>query len=271
MRHWLGIVLLTLAVPRPASAEPTSWHEGVAGQRRVRHLVAVSIAGAVYAASETVLKGSLAPDHCRWCQPPSLDESVRDALVWDDRGRARTLSNLTGYVAAPVFGVGLSALAAASAAEPGSRFGRVLDDTLPIFEAVAYSQLLVQAVKFSVGRARPRVHFSTTGTGSGKDDNVSFFSGHTELGFAIAVSAGMVAHRRGSSLEPAVWTLGLGLAATTGYLRIAADEHYLTDVAVGALFGASMGYVIPRLLWGESAHHLALLPTGRGLALSGEL
>jgi membrane-associated phospholipid phosphatase len=34
----------------------------------------------------------------------------------------------------------------------------------------------------------------------------------------------------------------------SGYLRIAADKHYLSDVLTGALLGSAMGVAIPLLL-----------------------
>jgi len=59
---------------------------------------------------------------------------------------------------------------------------------------------------------------------------------------------GTVASMRGYASEPLFWSVGMGLAAFVGYLRIAADKHYFTDVLVGALVGTVSGIVVPRLL-----------------------
>lgn len=266
---------LSLTLPAPkATAERSGgarWYQGPAGRRRAWRLAAVTTAGALYLASETFLKDGLTADQCRWCRPPSLDERVRDSLVWSDRAQADTLSNLTGYVAAPLVGVGLLAIIGATRDGEDSTMARILDDTLPVLEAVAYSQLLVQAVKFSVARQRPRVRFAEEPVTPGNDDNVSFFSGHSALTFALATSAGLIAQRRGSSLAPVIWTLGYGLAGSTAFLRIAADEHYFTDVLVGSAFGAAAGYLAPRLLDRADGHHLAVLPAPGGLTVIGSL
>lgn len=274
----LGAVLsVSAAAPEAmAQAERASWTDGDAGSRRVTHLVSVSAAALAYAASATVLKGTLSADECRWCDPPGLDRSVRNALVWNNRERASSISDLTGFLAAPVFSLGITAMMAVrDAGDTESRFGRALDDTLPILETVMYSQLIVQAVKFSVGRQRPRAHF---GGGSSADDheaNLSFFSGHASLTFALATAAGVVAHRRDSAAEPAIWAVGMGLAATTAYLRIAADQHYFTDVTVGALFGIGAGILIPTLLDHDRdddenrSQQTMILPTPTSLTLSG--
>lgn len=274
----LGAVLsVSAAAPEAAAqAERASWTDGDAGSRRVTHLVSASAAALAYAASATVLKGTLAADECRWCDPPGLDRSVRNALVWDNPKRASTISDLTGYLATPVFTLGLTAMMAVrDAGDTESRFGRALDDTLPILETVLYSQLIVQAVKFSVARQRPRAHF---GGGASPDDheaNLSFFSGHASLTFALATAAGVVAHRRDSAAEPVIWAVGMGLAATTSYLRVAADQHYFTDVTVGALFGIGAGVLIPTLLDHDrdddenGSQQTMILPTPTSLMFTG--
>lgn len=261
-----------LAAARPARAEP--WFRGDAGTRRITHLLLAAGGGALYEISETVAKPALAPDRCRWCDVDGLDARVRGSLRWTDTGRAASISNLTGFVAAPVLMFGMTALAASGAAVDGERVGRIIDDALPIFETVVYSELVVQAVKFTFGRQRPEVHFRAPGAATTQDDNLSWFSGHATLTFGLAVSAGVVAHRRGSALEPVIWATGLTLAATTAYLRIAADKHYLTDVLAGAMWGTATGILIPHFFHAGHAghalpHDLSVVPQGRGVAVAG--
>ncbi len=50
---------------------------------------------------------------------------------------------------------------------------------------------------------------------------------------------------RGYRLASVVWATSLPMAAATGYLRIAADKHYLTDVLTGALIGSAVGFLVP--------------------------
>jgi len=259
-------VLVGLAAAGPAWAE--SWYRGAAGRRRASHLVFASAAGALYVVSETIAKPALAPDRCRWCSVDGLDDGVRRSLAWSDPRRAASISNLTGFVAAPVLVFGLTALAASSAAGDGERAGRIIDDALPIFETVVYSELVTQAVKFTFGRQRPEVHFRDPGAAASQDSNLSWFSGHATLTFGLAVSAGVVAHRRGSALEPVIWATGLTLAATTAYLRIAADKHYLTDVLAGAVWGTATGILIPRLTH-ALPRNLRVVPGARGVAVAG--
>lgn len=227
-----------------------------------------ALGGALYLSSETFLKDNLAPLQCRVCSGPAFDNTVRSALVWNRTGTASTLSNLTGFVSAPAFGLG--AIAVANYMR-GSDTARWIDDAVPIVEASVLAGLLNQTVKFAVGRQRPFVRVADPMRPAELDDNVSFFSGHATLAFAIATSAGMVAHARSYSIEPIVWAGGYALAATTGYLRIAADKHYLSDVVVGAIVGTGVGLATP--LWlhrNLGADNVAVVPSANGLRIVGQ-
>lgn len=257
------VVLFSAVASTAAHGEP--WHEGPRGHHRVVHLTTAAAAGVAYLTSETLLKSHLAPASCRWCEPPGLDRDVRNNLVWAHPDRAALASNLTGYVAAPLVALGLTAL---DDRDGDATWGSWLDHSLPIIETVAYSQLFVQAVKFPVGRARPEVAFGTKTSPPTSDDNLSFFSGHSALTFGLAVSAGMVAHQRHSRYEKAIWIAGLTLATSTAYLRIGADKHYLTDVVTGSAVGIAAGAIIPGLV-APSDSGVIVVPTGNGLAISG--
>lgn len=256
----LLVVLLAVLTTRTGLAETR------ADRQRTKRLIAAGAAGLVYASTETVFKDALAPDACRWCGVNGFDNSMRDALVWTDTDRARAASNLTGYVASPLVGAGLLLLAT-SGVDDG-RWAQLTDDLIPMFETVAYGQLVVQIVKYSAGRQRPFVHFATAPRELDQDDNLSFFSGHSALTFSIAVSTGVVASRRGYTLAPVVWGAGLALATTTAYLRIAADRHYMTDVLTGTAYGIATGLAIPWLS-GSLPPCAAVVPTGNGVSIAG--
>jgi membrane-associated phospholipid phosphatase len=243
-----------------AAAEP--WYRGPHGNNRVFHLTLSASLGVGFFVTEGIFKSGLAAEDCRWCEPNSLDVRVRDALVWDDYDAARMYSNLTGYVAMPVFAVGITALSSLDSSDKS--WARVLDDTLPVLESVAISQALTQVVKFSVARQRPFVHFRDTPQDS--DDNMSFWSGHSALAFGLTTSAGLIAHWRHNKLEPVIWGVGGALSISTAYFRIAADRHYFTDVLTGSAVGVLAGLTIPRLMRRED---MAVIPMRDGVALAG--
>src|SRR4029077_20888425 len=124
----------------------------------------------------------------------------------------------------------------------------LLDDTIPVAETIAVGQVLTQVIKFAVGRQRPYAHFGDGTQADTSDDNTSFISGHSVLGFSITASAGLICHWRHYWTEPYVWGAGIALSLSTEYLRMSADKHYLSDVVVGGIAGVGAGLLIPRLM-----------------------
>ena len=253
-------ILAVLSIASAARAE--HWWEGPRGRTRVLHGSIAAVAGLGYLTTE-IFKSDLAPAHCRWCNPPGFDVSVRNAIVWRDPGRAVTLSTITGYVVEPALGYAL--IGYASLASDNASWAQLIDDLVPVLETVALSEFGCNIVKLSVGRQRPYAHFAAVPIEADADANLSYFSGHSTLTFAIATSAGLVAHWRGYKVEPFVWGVELPLAAATAYFRMAGDKHYLSDVVTGTTVGVLSGLTIPRLM----EHDVAVVPTGAGVALVG--
>lgn len=234
---------------------------------RKLHVAISTIGGALYVTSEAFVKKDLAPTECRWCDPPALDRAIRNAAVWKHTNDANLASNATGFLLAPVSTFTLVMLASHGAPQRGFR---ILDDSLPVIESAIFASLVNQGTKFVVGRERPFVHFAEPGRTAETDDNVSFFSGHTTLGFSLAVSAGMVAHQRGYKLEPVIWATGITLATTTAYLRIGADKHYFSDVLTGAVTGTAVGIAVPLLFHSETlGDNMMIAATPNSLSIAG--
>jgi membrane-associated phospholipid phosphatase len=235
--------------------------------------------GALWVVSE-LLAPTLAPSSCRWCDRSedgsdhlnAVDASVRSALRWRDTRTADALSTVFSFGLAPVAGFGVGTLVAWS----DDRLGELSADTLVVAESAVLAVGANQIAKFAFARERPDVHARAVAHEAmvpSSGDNLSFFSGHATLAFALATSAGTVASLRRHHLAPVMWVAGLALATAGGYFRIAADRHYASDVAVGAVVGSAVGFSVPYL-----AHHprgidarLAVVPVESGsvLTLSG--
>jgi membrane-associated phospholipid phosphatase len=224
----------------------------------IRVDVAVTAVGAAWLVTSELLKSSLVPEKCRWCYRAEdgadllnpYDGWVRRRLIWKDTRAADVSSSLIVFGLEPLSSLGLTALAAGN--------DRALDgfpfDALIVAEATVVAGIINQITKFGFARERPFVHYLPRApdalrelTHSPSDDNLSFFSGHTTLAFVIATSSGTVATLRGYRLAPLIWGAGLTLATSVGYLRIAADKHYFSDVAIGAVVGSVVGVGLPLL------------------------
>lgn len=218
---------------------------------------------AVWGGAE-LAKGELAPSTCRWCEPPALDRHVRARVVWSDPKAAGLVSDVL------VFALPAS-LAGADYLLAGRDLRRAAEDVLVSVEAVALAAVAAQVAKFSVARRRPAAW--AAGVRTGPDDDRAFFSGHVTTAFAAAGAFGTVAKLRGYREWPAVYALGFGGAAAVGYLRMAADEHWLTDVVAAAAVGTTIGVAVPLLLHRrEPEPKLSITPMvggAAGLRLSG--
>jgi membrane-associated phospholipid phosphatase len=241
-----GVVaaVVVAAAPRPTAAD-----DQVAAPERAVHVPITVGLGLAYVLAEGVFKAPLSADTCRWCDPNGLDDGVRDALRWEDDDLARNLSNYTGYVAAPVFALGAIGLAGHLDGHGTSHW---FDDGLIIAESAAIAGVINFAVKAAFARERPFVHDLAPAdkllTDRPQENNQSFYSGHSTLAMSLAVSAGTVASMRGYRWAPALYGGGIGLSLATGYLRIAADKHWASDVVTGWVIGAAIGYAVPRFL-----------------------
>jgi membrane-associated phospholipid phosphatase len=109
----------------------------------------------------------------------------------------------------------------------------------------------------------------------------SFFSGHTAFTF---MAAGLICvhHQkldlmRGPGDEIACVTAYAG-AAATGILRVVGDEHYISDVAIGAAVGTLVGVAVPLLHYRRvnlapkdkaAGIDMHVMPVGAGVGVGG--
>ncbi|MET0283785.1 MAG: phosphatase PAP2 family protein [Polyangiales bacterium] len=213
---------------------------------KIRHEAPLAAAGAALWLLTEGLKPRLAPTDCRLCGRNGLDSAVQDGLLLQNVHPARRLSDallfglVPGFAFASVAGIGLA----------DNKWRSAGENAVVLSEVVVATALLTQLTKYTVGRERPFLRTQRDNgltVTHGPDDNLSFFSGHTSLTFALAVGAGSIASFRDSKHAPWIWGVGMPLATLTGYLRIAADRHYFTDVLTGALVGSAIGVLVPWL------------------------
>lgn len=239
MRIWVVLALIA-SLSANAHASPDERSDK---SRYYYQPIPIVAGGTVYLVLELGLKDQITPMECRWCRANALDESIRNALVWKYVKGPDQLSNLTGYVGNPVYGIGMLFL---SNLDTGD-YREWYDDAIPVLQAGIATGMVNQTFKVIFGRRRPYAEFKGTSTRAANDVNTSFFSGHTALAFAMTTSTGTVASIRGYKTAPYIWGGGLVLAFATGYFRIAADAHYFTDVLSGAVIGAGIGIAVPLL------------------------
>ena len=208
------------------------------------------------------LNSQLAPTTCHWCTPPDFDANVTHSLAWSNRDAASTASDV--LVVALGAGVLGNALLDGYRRD-GAELGVV--NVLLITEATSIAMLVNTGVKYAVGRSRPYVWLGRPVTDV-HDANVSFFSGHVTFAFAVAASSSTLLlsqHAPGAEVASIVSFVGAGLV---GYLRIAAEQHYLTDVVSGAVVGTVIGWAVPHFFHPSKDAAIQLHPAPGGIAIA---
>lgn len=242
--------LLALAGSADAQAEPP---------RQLRFDGAVDVPIAVgltllYGVSELGVKARLAPRAPYWDDRNARGEDVlapldrlATRLRWERPRLAGRISD-GGLALAMLSGVGLSAAVGAADRDTPAHLA---ENATIVLESMAATMTMNQLTKFFAGRQRPCAHFGLALErpcfSDGSDNNLSSFSGHAAFTSSLAVASGMVATMRGYRLAPLVWVSGAVISLSTGYLRLAADKHYLSDVVTGTVIGSAIGFFVPYL------------------------
>lgn len=251
MRSLLGVglsaSLLFTTLPSLAADPPVEPSPPLAVNLAVDIPVTLG-AAALWGASE-LLKPSLAPSTCRWCSVGAVDQGARDALVWSRPKNAAVASDVFAFGVMPAYAISVAALGAVGARHPEQAW----TDLLVVAQASAIAMDINQAVKFIAGRQRPFVRAAGSSREPDPDDNLSFFSGHSTFAASIVGASTAVAVLHQRDTWPAVLATGSVLAVTTGYLRMGADKHYLSDVATGLTVGAVVGAVMPLVFHAPSS------------------
>jgi membrane-associated phospholipid phosphatase len=208
-----------------------------------------------------IYQPELLPKACHWCTPPGIDVDARNALVW--RGAERTADTLSTILDAAIPASAATYLLLS--ANGRGEFSAGMVDSLLVTEAAAGALLVNQIVKLLVGRRRPYAFFENDLGYSRNEDNLSFYGGHVSFAFSVTAATVTVAAMRGYAGVGIVAGVGFTLSAAVGYLRIAADQHYLTDILIGSAVGGLIGWAVPRIFHSPSPGDST--PSGTGMRM----
>jgi membrane-associated phospholipid phosphatase len=89
---------------------------------------------------------------------------------------------------------------------------------------------------------------------------LSFYSGHTSTTAAMSFFVAKVFsdYLSSSSIKFVIWTSAAIYPALTGLLRLGSGSHFRSDIIVGYVTGALIGYLIPVLHKSKLKDHLAI-------------
>lgn len=261
-----------------ASPPPSLWPRN-APQTGLWDFVAI---GALGVGTVVLQLTYAAPTVPNWTGGILFDDWVRRVLRLSSESARATASTVSDYllftlVALPFadawFGAGLA-------------YGRpdvALRLTIIDSEALLATAFVTLGGQHLTARARPFVSLcihepTAPECTDGSAQNTSFPSGHTSIAFTVALLE-CVNHAHldtdRSGWNAAACPVSLVAASVTGLLRIASDRHFASDVIVGGLIGAGIGYLVPTLHFAvvskESTTAIipVMAPGYAGLALTG--
>ena len=135
---------------------------------------------------------------------------------------------------------------------------------LAFVEAVGWTYLLTGVVKYTAGRPRPYTAMANDHPDlrhRASEDNLSFFSGHASVSFAVGaflaedtsryLLRGPLSEAAGAGTASRVllgrvapYLLGYGVPAVIGASRIVDQQHWPSDVVTGAVTGALIAHLV---------------------------
>ncbi len=241
----IGCFLLALLVARVGAAQESPSRELA---RTEPIVLGVELAVAALALGGGYVVSRNAPDSCRWCASNGFDEGFRDAFRSSTPRKPGMVSDLLTIGIVP-------ALAAGALAGPALKAGRrdhALENLVIAASAAGLSLGLALGVKGTTARKRPAEHHGVLTETEARNKDVerfvSFYSAHTTSTFALASSSATLSYLRGYDSAAYVAFAGGAVGLTTGFLRIAADMHWATDVLVGAASGTAVGVALPLIV-----------------------
>jgi membrane-associated phospholipid phosphatase len=150
------------------------------------------------------------------------------------------------------------------------------DMGLHTLEAVVLAEAVTAATKVLAGRARPHVnvrdpHNFRFARGIGGDAYQSFPSGHTTAAFATASAITAELALRSPGLEVPVGVALYGAATLIGISRLYHNQHWASDVMMGAAIGSFGGWKVVQYTHDNPDNRVdrwllgvSLVPTERG-------
>lgn len=128
-----------------------------------------------------------------------------------------------------------------------AEFGKV---SLMTLQTILLNSSITNIVKVTAKRPRPYLYNQDVALQLKlrKADRYSFFSGHTSTTAALSfLTAQMHTDFNDGKGNVAIWSIAAAIPTFTAIQRMRAGKHFLSDVLLGYLIGASVGILVPRL------------------------
>ncbi|HKW42104.1 MAG TPA: phosphatase PAP2 family protein [Gemmatimonadales bacterium] len=178
------------------------------------------------------------PPPCAPCDPASLPGIDRAAL--------HTFSGPAGTTSTVLL-AGVTAFAAL-ASTVGVDGPQVRGHAVVFANALAWTAATTEWLKVLAHRSRPVLYTAAApAAASDRDNRRSFPSTHAAAAFSLATAYLVMARRERLPHRARNAVLLFGGAAAVAALRVAAGQHFPTDVVAGATLGGGIGWLVARV------------------------
>ncbi len=229
MRRWLIALAWSATAGRPTCAQ---------APYRVTWWDAALVAGAGTLAIVPDLAGlprGAAPCPCDPASVPGID-----------RAALHTFSHSAGTASSALL-VGVAGFAGLASTE-GANAAAVRGHAAVFANALAWTAATSEWLKVLTHRSRPVLYTGVAPAAATDPDNRrSFPSGHAALAFAAAASYAVMARRERLPHRTRNAVLLFAGAVGVATLRVAAGQHFPTDVLGGAALGSGVGWLVARV------------------------
>ncbi len=178
----------------------------------------------------------------------------KDNLAALDRNAVPFFDRSATYFWSPEIKLASDITLGVAAAAPLFILTEFSDDYRDLFGMYAMTMALAVSVPQytkSLGRVRPLAYNEDAPLEERTrwDITRSFFSGHATISTAAGVFVATVyeTYRPGTSTAKTLWVGGVGMGLVIGSMRIVSGMHFPSDVVVGMVVGAAIGYAVPHL------------------------
>jgi undecaprenyl-diphosphatase len=161
-------------------------------------------------------------------------------------GFSYATQNISGYLAIGGTVVWNAVTAAGGAVSPVAAAAAAGTDLVLLGQAASWNGVFNELCHGIARRPRPFVYSNPEWRGADPSHYTSFYSGHTSFAAVAGLSLVLMLLARGA---PA-WLIALsalswqGLTLATGYFRVMAGRHFLTDVVAAAWIGSAFALIV---------------------------
>lgn len=190
------------------------------------------------------------PKSSSWRGPILFDAGAERSLAIHSEARINQAKKLSDILVFPLIGYSMLDGPITTGWVGGNR-ETAIQLALINAQTFAVNEMLNLSISNTLARRRPKGALCDPGSKYDPHCVKSFWSGHAANAFAAA-SLVCVQHGAldlyGATADAVSCGTSLAVASAVGVLRIASNDHYASDVIVGAAVGAATGYLMPKFM-----------------------